>query len=358
MRAEEFVLTEAVGTRLKDLASIATDMPDADFWLIRKGSNKIIGKPVKEFEPQRIGIKVIRTDVLDPNYLYYAILHLYNQGYFASIATGILNLVHIRVADVANLRIGSQDDVEEGWKEKTIGAGIVGAGLAGMFGPGIMKNTPAVNTVVDQSPPAISQPYSKQQDISTKVQAPIKYEAEQLRSILEKTARNAGIKGKELAQFLAQSKHETMGFTRMTEFGNEDYFIRHYDPTKNPAKAKILGNTHPGDGIKYRGRGYLQITGKENYSRCGDALNLPLEQQPELLEKPEIAAKAAVWYWNVRVRPNVKNFANITQVTKRINPALKGLKKRFQIYKDELATLMNTKPNQEQDKPQDKTKKP
>jgi hypothetical protein len=114
MRAREFILKESVGSKLKDLASIATNMPNADFWLIRKGSDKTVGKPVKEFEPQRIGVKVVRTDILDPNYLYYMMMNLHNKGYFASIANGTTNLVNIKVSDVANVPIGSQDDLEEG----------------------------------------------------------------------------------------------------------------------------------------------------------------------------------------------------------------------------------------------------
>ena len=81
-------------------------MEDADFWLIRKSSAKMVGKPLKEFEPQRIGVKILRTDVIDPGYLYYAILNLYNQGYFAARANGVTNLVTIKVSDVADIAFG------------------------------------------------------------------------------------------------------------------------------------------------------------------------------------------------------------------------------------------------------------
>jgi pyrimidine deaminase RibD-like protein len=87
-------------------------MPDADFWLIRKGSDKTVGTPVKEFEPSRIGVKIVRTDVLDPNYLYYAMMHLHNQGYFARLAVGTLKLVNIKVSDVANISFGGNNVTE------------------------------------------------------------------------------------------------------------------------------------------------------------------------------------------------------------------------------------------------------
>ena len=105
------------GTRLKDLATVATNMPDADFWLIRKGSDKTVGTPVKEFEPSRIGVKIVRTDVLDPNYLYYAMMNLHNQGYFARLAVGTLKLVNIKVSDVANISFGGQGVSESSLNE-------------------------------------------------------------------------------------------------------------------------------------------------------------------------------------------------------------------------------------------------
>ena len=107
------IISESLGTRLKDIAKIATNMPDADFWLVRKGSDKTVGKPVKEFDPSRIGVKVVRTDVLDPKYLYYVMMNLHNQGHFARIANGTTNLVNIRVEDIANIPFGQQDVAEE-----------------------------------------------------------------------------------------------------------------------------------------------------------------------------------------------------------------------------------------------------
>lgn len=150
--------------------------------------------------------------------------------------------------------------------------------------------------------------------------------------LLQRTAIRAGIRGKELAQFMAQTKHESADFSRMKEMGGAQYFANKYDPRFNPAKAKQLGNVKPGDGVKYHGRGYIQITGRENYRKAGQALGLPLEQQPELAAKPEVAAKIAVWYWKARVQPHVANFNDTTAVTKYINPGLRGIKDRLDNY--------------------------
>ena len=143
----------------------------------------------------------------------------------------------------------------------------------------------------------------------------------------KKEAEKAGIKGHELVAFLSQCAHETMDFKKMKEMGGKLDFKK-YDPRFAPRKAKILGNTEAGDGAKYKGRGYIQLTGRDNYKRAGQALGLPLEQKPELVEKPEIAAKVAVWYWKTRVANKVDSFKDTSAVTKTINPALKHLDQR------------------------------
>lgn len=98
---------EATSTRLKDLCTVKTNFPDADFWLQRNGSESTVGTPTKTFSPDNIGIKVTATDVLDPTYLYYMMMHIHNTGYWEARATGALRLVHIKASDVANMSVGS-----------------------------------------------------------------------------------------------------------------------------------------------------------------------------------------------------------------------------------------------------------
>jgi putative chitinase len=163
-------------------------------------------------------------------------------------------------------------------------------------------------------------------------------------SALETTLRSfaikAGIKGKELAQFLAQCAHETMNYSSLVELGDN---YKNYDPKVNPSKAKTLGNTTPGDGERFKGRGYIQLTGRWNYTQAGQALGIPLDQKPQLLERPDVAAKASVWFWKNRVQPNVNNFTDTKAVTSYINPGLAGLQQRNGLFKNYLETMTTTK---------------
>jgi hypothetical protein len=104
IKIAQFVKTSQ--SRLSNLCEVKTNFPDADFWLQRKGSKENVGRPLKEYFPENIGIKVTRTDVLDPNYLYYAMMNLHNQGKFQQMCSGSLNLQHIRVEDVREIGLG------------------------------------------------------------------------------------------------------------------------------------------------------------------------------------------------------------------------------------------------------------
>jgi predicted chitinase len=154
-------------------------------------------------------------------------------------------------------------------------------------------------------------------------------------TLMQKTARQAGIVGTELAQLMGQTKHESWDFSRLKEKSvGPNYFAKKYDPKYAPKTAKILGNKHPGDGEKYHGRGFIQLTGRDNYRMAQTALNIPLLQQPELAERPDVAAKIAVWYWQTRVKPSINNFNDTQAVTRKINPAGKGLEDRHANFVD------------------------
>jgi len=149
---------------------------------------------------------------------------------------------------------------------------------------------------------------------------------------LLKAAEQAGLKGAELAQFMAQCKHESWDFSRLKELASKRTYFNRYDPKHNPRTARILGNRHRGDGERFRGRGFIQLTGRANYEQASRALNIDLVKNPELVSRPDIAIRVSLWYWTSRVRPNVKNWINTQEVTRYINSGLQGLEDRIRNF--------------------------
>ncbi|MEM8781043.1 MAG: D-Ala-D-Ala carboxypeptidase family metallohydrolase [Cyanobacteria bacterium P01_G01_bin.49] len=96
---------------------------------------------------------------------------------------------------------------------------------------------------------------------------------------------------------------------------------------------KDLGNTQPGDGKRFKGRGLIQLTGRSNYRQCGQALNLPLEQNPELVVKdPYTNAAVAAWYWQSRNINAAADKGDFKRVTRLINGGLNGYSDRLQYW--------------------------
>lgn len=95
------------------------------------------------------------------------------------------------------------------------------------------------------------------------------------------------------AYALATAWHETAHTLQpIREFGGPAYLTRMYDITgQRPELARANGNTAPGDGVRYCGRGYVQLTWRANYRRAGEKLGLPLEANPELAMRKDIAAQ-------------------------------------------------------------------
>jgi predicted chitinase len=89
---------------------------------------------------------------------------------------------------------------------------------------------------------------------------------------------------------LATVGTEVGSFAPINEFGGDAYFTRMYEGRKD------LGNVRAGDGARYHGRGYIQLTGRANYRTYGEKLGVPLEKQPDLALRPEVAAKVLAAY--------------------------------------------------------------
>jgi predicted chitinase len=130
---------------------------------------------------------------------------------------------------------------------------------------------------------------------------------------------SVGIKGIEACQFMAQMAHESDQFKAMEEYASGSAYEGRSD----------LGNTQPGDGKRYKGRGYIQLTGRANYITFGKKLGLDLVGHPEQASDPPIAAKVAISYWMKRVRPRVTDFTDTRRVTRLINGGTNGLSDRI-----------------------------
>jgi len=138
----------------------------------------------------------------------------------------------------------------------------------------------------------------------------------------EEAGVGAGLKGVELASYMAQVAHESDNFKTSEEYASGAAY----------EGRKDLGNTQVGDGKKYKGRAYIQLTGRDNYKKAGDALGLDLINNPALAEEPKNAAAISVWFWKTKVKPQVPDFMDTERVTKVVNGGFNGLNDRLKYF--------------------------
>lgn len=155
---------------------------------------------------------------------------------------------------------------------------------------------------------------------------------------------------KRQACFLGQTMHESGSFkftrenlnysaralmntwpSRFPDLETASQYERQPEKIANKVYSGRMGNIEDGDGAKYIGRGLIQVTGKENYTHCGEALGVDLITNPQLLEEPRYAALSAGWFWNKKglnalADEGTKDAFEV--MTKRINGGLLGLDDR------------------------------
>lgn len=145
-----------------------------------------------------------------------------------------------------------------------------------------------------------------------------------------------------IAPFIANLAVECVSFNHMLEFASgAEYQGR-------------MGNTEPGDGIKYKGRGGIMITGKDMYKAVGNALSLDLINHPELLEQPSNAIQSACWFWAVvkdlntiadkpdnwtRLSKNGHTYNKFPWIVRLINGGDNGLKERTEFLRRAMEVL-------------------
>lgn len=91
--------------KIGDLCDFKTNFVEADFWLIRKGDEKSVGKPTKDFNSEYIGVKVRQTELVLPSYLFFYFQYIHSTGAFTKLATGSLNLKNIKISDIKEIPI-------------------------------------------------------------------------------------------------------------------------------------------------------------------------------------------------------------------------------------------------------------
>jgi putative chitinase len=167
-----------------------------------------------------------------------------------------------------------------------------------------------------------------------------------------------------IAGFISQCAHESQNFLAMSE--NLSYreetllkvFPRYFGPGKrnaaeyarNPEKianyvymdefrTSKLGNTQPGDGWRFRGRGLKQLTGRDNYTRFAKDYDMTAEEAAEWVETKEGALASALWFWNTNNLNAVADTGSVPALTKKINGGDIGLQDRQARYEKAMAVL-------------------
>jgi putative chitinase len=167
-----------------------------------------------------------------------------------------------------------------------------------------------------------------------------------------------------IAGFISQCAHESMDFNAMSENLNyreetlNKVFPRYFGPgkrnaaeyAKNPEKianyvymdefrTSKLGNTQPGDGWRFRGRGLKQLTGRDNYTRFAKDYDMTAEEAAVWVETKEGALASALWFWNTNKLNAIADTGNVAALTKKINGGDIGLADRQARYAKAMAAL-------------------
>ncbi len=124
--------------------------------------------------------------------------------------------------------------------------------------------------------------------------------------------------GLRLAHFMGQCGHESGGFRYMEEIASGAAYEGRAD----------LGNTQPGDGRRYKGRGPIQLTGRANYRRVGRKIGIDLERHPQIVGHPSVGLLVGCVYWGDRSLNAKADADDLMGLTRAINGGTNGLEDR------------------------------
>ena len=161
-----------------------------------------------------------------------------------------------------------------------------------------------------------------------------------------------------VAHFLSQCAHESGGFKRLEEnlnysakalravfgryFGDApkadaDEYARNPEMIANRVyndeyRKYKMGNTEEGDGWRFRGRGLIQLTGRDNYTRFGKSVGMTAEEAAEYVATPAGAIESACWFWETNNLNDIADTDDVKRMTKKINGGTIGLEDRMRRY--------------------------
>jgi putative chitinase len=162
-----------------------------------------------------------------------------------------------------------------------------------------------------------------------------------------------------IAGFLSQLAHESAGFKATREnlnysaealcrvwpsrFNAENCqeYARNPEKIANKAYSSRMGNgpEESGDGWKFSGKGLIQLTGKDNFTRFANAVGIDVVENPDLVAEPELAALSAGWFWSTNGLNALADAKDVPGMTRRINGGLHGLDDRQAKYAAVLASM-------------------
>jgi putative chitinase len=156
-----------------------------------------------------------------------------------------------------------------------------------------------------------------------------------------------------VSAFIAQCAHESGGFKRLKENLNykweslrrvfpkyfpTDELAQEYAHKQEQIANRVYGgrmgngDESSGDGFRYCGRGLIQLTGKNNYTKFAESIHMAVEEVPTLLETYDGAVKSACWFWHTNNINQWADVGDILTMTKRINGGVIGLEDRQKHY--------------------------
>ena len=162
----------------------------------------------------------------------------------------------------------------------------------------------------------------------------MRWRAPEVLAALNETLTDTGMSSlRGVAAYLAQLGHESGSFRYLQELADGSAYEPH------TRVGRRLGNVQEGDGPRFKGRGWIQLTGRANYRSAGQALGLPLEDQPDLAADVATAARVAAWYWRTRGCAPLADAGDFVALTRKINGGTNGLDDRQARYARALNAL-------------------